>query len=86
MMAHKVYISEMKLAGSDVKISMYERAGIQVAAIPDLLNMEKYRNRLEFRAAGKPHFLYRLKSPGERKSAEILSRMTELCADMVNLL
>jgi transcription-repair coupling factor (superfamily II helicase) len=86
MMAHKVYISEVKLTGNDVKISMYEKAGIQVAAIPDLLNMEKYRNRLEFRAAGKPHFLYRLKSPGERKSAEILSRMTELCTDMVNLL
>ena len=86
MMAHKVYISEVKLTGNEVKISMYEKAGIQVAAIPDLLNMEKYRNRLEFRAAGKPHFLYRLKSPGERKSAEILSRMTELCADMVNLL
>jgi transcription-repair coupling factor (superfamily II helicase) len=86
MMAHKVYISEVKLTGNEVKISMYEKAGIQVAAIPDLLNMEKYRNRLEFRAAGKPHFLYRLKSPGERKSAEILSRMTELCTDMVNLL
>nr|WP_027870386.1 transcription-repair coupling factor [[Eubacterium] cellulosolvens] len=85
-MAHKVYISGMNLSGNDVTISMYERAAIRVEAIPDLLNMEKYRNRLDFRAAGKPHFLYRLKNPAERKSAELLSRMTEFCADMVNLL
>jgi transcription-repair coupling factor (superfamily II helicase) len=86
MMAHRVFITEMKLAGAEVKISMYERAAIQVNGIPDLLDQEKYRNRLLFRAAGSPHFIYRIKNPSERKTSEILARMTELAADMVNLL
>jgi len=55
--AHQAYVTEIKQSGRELTILLYEEAKIDPARIPMLL--QKYRRRLEFRAVGKPRFLFR---------------------------
>ena len=55
--AHRAYVTEIKQAGREVKITLYEKAKIDPARIPPMLN--RHRRKLEFKADGVPRFLYR---------------------------
>ncbi|MDO4623496.1 MAG: transcription-repair coupling factor [Eubacteriales bacterium] len=84
--AHKVFVSEIKQQTQEIRISLFERAELNPAHIPDLLNMDKYRNILFFYASGTPHFKFLLKKPSDRNPKNVLMRMKELMEDMQALL
>lgn len=54
-LAHRAYVLEIKQMGADMKITLYEKAGLNPAGIPGLL--QKYRRGLQFRAEQEPKFL-----------------------------
>ncbi len=69
-LAHKVYVREIKQNGTEVKISMFERAKLDASGFPAVL--EKYKNNMTMRMEGQPYFLVSLKG---RRPKEILDAM-----------
>ena len=55
-MAHQAYVTEIKQTGKEIKITLYEKAKINPAGIPAL--MDKYRRRLQFKTDKEPKFIF----------------------------
>lgn len=55
-MAHHAYVTEIKQTGKEIKITLYEKAKINPAGIPAL--MDKYRRRLQFKTDKEPKFIF----------------------------
>ncbi len=55
-MAHQAYVTEIKQTGKEVRITLYEKAKLNPAGIPPL--MEKYRRRLQFKTEQEPKFFF----------------------------
>lgn len=53
-LAHQAYITEIKQMGKEIRITLYEKAKINPAGIPVL--MQKYRRGLQFKAEQEPRF------------------------------
>ncbi len=53
--AHQAYVTEIKQMGKNVKITLFERAQINPAGIPAIL--QRYRRGLTFKAEREPKFL-----------------------------
>lgn len=54
--AHQAYVTEIKQTGKEIRITLYEKAKINPAGIPAL--MDKYRRRLQFKTDKEPKFLF----------------------------
>ena len=54
--AHQAYVTEIKQIGKEIKITLYEKAKINPAGIPAL--MDKYRRRLQFKTDKEPKFIF----------------------------
>ena len=54
--AHQAYVTEIKQTGKEIKITLYEKAKINPAGIPVL--MDKYRRRLQFKTDKEPKFIF----------------------------
>ena len=54
--AHQAYVTEMKQIGKEIKITLYEKAKINPAGIPAL--MDTYRRRLQFKTDKEPKFIF----------------------------
>lgn len=54
-LAHQAYVTEIKQIGKDVRITLYEKAKINSAGIPQL--MQQYRRGLQFKAEQEPKFV-----------------------------
>ena len=69
-MAHKAYIQEMKQNGQEVKITMFERAKVNPAGFPPIL--EKFKNNLTMRLEETPYFMLSLKGRRPKESLDVL--------------
>ncbi|MCI8372218.1 MAG: transcription-repair coupling factor [Lachnospiraceae bacterium] len=80
--ASQLDITEIKARTEYVRLSMYEKAKIDVARIPELL--EQYKGILTFKADTPPYFIYRLvKNNRKEKGKEnILKELLQLLEDM----
>lgn len=74
--AHQVYATNVVAKGDTIKIPIYEKAKINPAAIPELI--EKYNSTLRFQMEP-PVFTYQ-KRKNDKES--LISRLEELLADM----
>lgn len=54
-LAHQAYVTEIKQMGKEVRITLYEKARVNPAGIPALL--QKYRRCIQFKAEQEPKFL-----------------------------
>ena len=54
--AHQAYVMEIKQTGKEIRITLYEKAKINPAGIPAL--MDKYRRRLQFKTDKEPKFIF----------------------------
>jgi transcription-repair coupling factor (superfamily II helicase) len=76
-LAHSVYIKEVVQRDEELKITMYERAQINPARIPELV--EGSEGRLTFVADAKgPFFQYRLGSNSREKDRDVLEVLRQL--------
>ena len=86
VLAHELYITEVKGRNGELKITMRPDANLKGENLPVILG--KHKNKLTFSARGTPVFFYRYKKCGVvEKDAENLIRLTEgLLADMKEIL
>ena len=69
-MAHQVYFTEVSQKADTIKFTLYEKAGIDVAKIPELVT--KYGQKLKFTADAKaPYFTYFLKQNSREKNTDV---------------
>jgi len=55
-LAHRAYVTEVKVNRQEVRLTMYQKAKLDTAGIPGLI--EKYKGALKFQMADTPYFLY----------------------------
>lgn len=75
-LAHRAYVTEIKQLGRDVRITLYEKAGLNPAGIPELV--QKYRRGLQFKMEQEPKFLF---SP----EGSMMEALTEFAEELEKL-
>lgn len=82
-MAHRIYMTEVRQMGEELKFTMYEQAKIDPAAVPQVIDM--YPEEMKFKVETNPYFLYtprNRRAKGKEnvleKAGEILERMQVL--------
>lgn len=70
--AHQVYIVELKQTGTQVKMTLHERAKLNPQGIPDVLKM--YPGELNFKMTTRPYFLYEPKVNNRKVSISYVER------------
>lgn len=83
-LAHKAYIKEIKQNGTDVKITMFERAKIDAAGFPQIL--DKYKNNLKMKLDEVPYFMVSLKGRRPKEILDVLNILHDIFTDFQNLI
>ena len=78
-MAHRAYLREVKQRGAQIRLTLYEKAKIDVAGIPVLL--QEYGRRLQFNAEERPYFLFQLQGEGISGIQKLVERLDQLAQD-----
>ena len=80
-LAHSCYVAAVEQKGSELKITMYEKARLEPQKIPELL--EAYAGSLTFKNEEPPYFLYQRKGKSaQKKQEQILKVLEKLLTDM----
>ena len=79
-MAHRIYLIEVKQLDDSLKLTMYERAKIDTAKIPEILN--QYPEELQFKVETNPYFLYRPRNRKAKEAVPMQEKATELLTVM----
>ena len=79
-MAHRIYLTEVKQLDDSLKLTMYERAKINTAKIPEILN--QYSEELQFKVETNPYFLYRPRNRKAKEAVPMQEKATELLTVM----
>ena len=82
-MAHSAYVSEVSQKGDELKLVMYEKAPINPARIPQLLDVCK--PALRFTADSKPYFTYQMYANSREKGKDVIEILKNLL-DMMRFL
>lgn len=83
--AHNVYIRELNQTNDELKITLYEKAKIDPARIPELIS--KYKSSLNFNMGQEnPYFIFNLKNGNRAKNREVLDVIEDFIADMKELI
>jgi len=86
-LAHKVYITQIKQTGEDIKITMFERARVDINKIPELI--EDYKGSLKFVPDTIPYFVFRLnknRKTGKVDNHKVLDDLKELVSKIFKLI
>lgn len=83
-LAHHAYITEILQRERYIKVTMYEKAKINVDKIPELIKM--YNGRLSFKAEAKPFFTYTPPKEGKGKQKSIIDISKDLVNTMIDVL
>ena len=75
-LAHQAYITEIKQFGRTVTITLYEKARLDPAGIPALI--QKYRRGLQFKNEQEPKFLF-------TPVGDVVSALTEFSGELLTL-
>ncbi|XCP86728.1 transcription-repair coupling factor [Roseburia hominis] len=82
--AHSAYITAVEQKGEEFRFTMYEKAKVNVQAIPQLL--KKYNGELNFKAEAIPYFIYRdLRRKKKEKDQEVLEKINGVVSDIHSL-
>ena len=83
-MMHRAYVTEIRQGQDEIRIALHDRAGLDPAGIPGLLEMPEWRNRLFFRAVPEPYFMLRSTAKVKRQK-ELLDTLQKLAEDLQKL-
>ena len=84
-MAHRLYFTEVAQKGESVRFTLYEKARIDVAKIPELV--AAYGQKVTFTADPKnPYFTYHLKKNSRDKNVDIKSVVEQFLSDAGGLM
>lgn len=79
-LAHRIYITEVKQLGEEVKLTMYENAQVNTTKIPEILN--KYSDELQFKIEANPYFLYKPRKRRAKEGILMIDKIKELLEEM----
>ncbi len=79
-MAHRIYMTDVKQMGMQIKFVMYEEAKINPAKIPEVI--AKHPEELSFKVETKPYFLYKPRNSKAKETIPMLEKVTELLQAM----
>ncbi|MBR2560853.1 MAG: transcription-repair coupling factor, partial [Eubacterium sp.] len=82
---HRVFVTEVRQNEEEIMLSFYELAELDPSGIPGLLQSERWRNNLFFRAAPDPQFTLKTKARIKRQE-ELLQTLQNLAEDLQVLL
>ena len=82
-LAHKAYVKELKQSGTQVKISMFERAKLNPAGFPQIL--EQYQRNLQMKMEETPYFLVSLKGRKPKETLDVLELLTAIMKEFGKL-
>ena len=83
-MFHRAFVTDIRQTNDEIRFSLFDRAELDAVRIPELLQDEKWRNRLFFRAVPEPEFSLRIKANVKRQQ-ELLKILQELAQDLGKL-
>jgi len=83
-MAHKLYIKEIQGRPDRITFTMYEKAKIHPARIPDLI--ERMNEAISFRKTEPPQFVYLIKNNRQKASGTLLEITAKILEEMQILL
>ena len=83
-MAHKLYMKEIQGRPYRITFTMYERARIHPARIPDLI--ERMNGAMSFKKTEPPQFIYLIKNNRQKASGTLLEITAKLLEEMRILL
>lgn len=84
-MAHKVYLTEVSQKGDTLKFTLYEKAKLDAAKIPELIAL--YDSNVRFTADAKaPYFTYVLRKNSREKNVDAHTALEKFLSDMQMLL
>ena len=81
-LAHRADVTEIKQKGYMVEISMYEKARINPAKIPELLQQNS--GKVSFKAAATPYFLFKSENKEEKANATRLEEIHRFVEDILS--
>ena len=79
-LAHRVYVSEIKQQQESLRVTMYERARVNPAGIPKLL--ERYGSELTFKMETNPYFIYMPRRRNSKEKINFLEKAREFLESM----
>ena len=79
-LAHNIYLKEVKQMGEELRLTMYEKAKVEPARVPEIL--AKYPDELQFKVEANPYFLYRPRKRRAKESISMMEKATELLENM----
>ena len=82
-LAHKVYITEIKQTGKDVKLTMFRHAKLNPSGFPEILN--KYKNNLKMHLEEPPYFQVSLKGRKPKETLDVLEILNHILTDFLSL-
>lgn len=80
-LAHRVYVTEVRINSQEVRAAMYQNAKADITQIPDLLN--RYQGKLKFQIAEPPYFI--LTERRKQGTADMMKQAKKLLTDMAVL-
>ncbi len=82
-LAHRAWVTEVKINRQEVRMTMYQKARLDTAGIPELV--AKYQGALKFQMAEQPYFLYTDRKVKHRDCADMMEFAKELLAELEKL-
>lgn len=79
-LAHRIYLTEVKQMGDEVRLTMYERAKVDPAKVPEIL--AQYPEELKFKVETNPYFIYKPKKRKPKEAVSVMERTEELLQKM----
>ena len=79
-LAHRIYLTEVKQMGDEVRLTMYERAKVDPGKVPEIL--AKYPEELTFKVETNPYFIYRPRKRKAKEAVPVMEKTGELLQEM----
>ena len=81
-LAHRAEVIDIKQTKAIVKISMYEKATLNPAKIPELL--DSYQGELSFKAIGSPYFLLKIQEHAVKSGEKLVGKIREFVEELLS--
>jgi transcription-repair coupling factor (mfd) len=81
-LAHRAEVIDIKQTKAIVKISMYEKAALNPAKIPELL--DSYQDELSFKAIGSPYFLLKTQEHAVKSGEKLVGKIREFVEELLS--
>ena len=79
-LAHRIYFTEVKQMGDEVRLTMYERAKVDPGKVPEIL--AKHPDELTFKVETNPYFIYRPRKKTAKEVVPMMEKTEELLQEM----